>query len=72
MKYLRVLPLIFCLILPLAGVAEEGERVMPEPYASAEHGDPASIPYPAERDEAGYLPAGSAVTSYRVADEKTG
>lgn len=30
-----------------------------EPFASAQHGDPASIPYPSERQADGYLPAGS-------------
>ena len=68
----KVILLLLCLMLPLTATAEDGARVMPEPFASARHADPADIPYPQERDENGYLIAGSAFTSYREVDYKTG
>lgn len=72
MKHIcRLLLVTLCLMLPLAAMAEDA-RVMPEPYASATFTDPSVIPYPQERDENGYLIAGSAVTSYREADAATG
>lgn len=68
----KVILATLCLMLPLAAMAEDGARVMPEPYASAQHADPSAIPYPQERDENGYLIAGGTFTSCRVVNDKTG
>ena len=68
MKHLwKVLLVILCVTLPLAAMAEEGARVMPEPYASASYTDPSAIPYPENRDENGYLTEGEFV--YENAEE---
>ena len=57
----KILLLMLCAALPLAALAEDGARVMPEPYASASYSDPAAIPYPENRDENGYLTEGEFV-----------
>ena len=61
MKHVWKLLLILCVALPLCAAAEEGARVMPEPYASATYTDPTAIPYPENRDENGYLTEGEFV-----------
>ena len=62
MKHLwKILLVILCLSIPLAALAEEGTRVMPEPYASATFTDPSEIPYPENRDADGYLTEGEFV-----------
>ena len=69
----KILLVMLCaMLLPLSAVAEENARVMPEPYASATFTDPSEIPYPAERDENGYLLPGTVATSMRLIDEATG
>ena len=57
----KTLLVILCVILPLGALAEDGARVMPEPYASASYTDPSAIPYPENRDENGYLTEGEFV-----------
>ena len=69
-KFLLVM--LCVMLLPLHAVAEETTRVMPEPFASATFTDPGEIPYPAERDENGYLLPGTVATSMRLVDEATG
>lgn len=69
---MKIILALLCVALPLAAVAEDAARVMPEPYASAVFTDPSEIPYPAERDENGYLLPGASTTSMRLVDEETG